>query len=342
MAGEILTDDFIQKEYRYVFSDQLGLDPLYYLQHYDTLMTRYIANGKPSEDTKKGYFSAIKTYLEWCAAVHMDPLKATEQQIIYYRGILVNQNLKPAAIKFKLTAIRRFYYVAMKYGLIKENPAIDVHAQRDPNAYLPIIKYLTLEQLQSLFDAIEYEDKLKELRAKTMIALMAVEGLRTVEVYRLSIEDISKRGPQLIILIRGKGHNDFIYPSKFTVDFLKQYISERPSPTADLRELTPVFISRGNRGQHRRLSRRSIRREIDEALNLIQAKAPGISCHMLRHTCGTLLYEQTKDIQAVKETLRHKNIEMTSKYSHVQDMALKRYTEAIPIRKNHLTKNDET
>jgi integrase/recombinase XerC len=53
---------------------------------------------------------------------------------------------------------------------------------------------------------------------------------------------------------------------------------------------------------------------------------------MLRHTCGTLLYEQTRDIQAVKETLRHKNIEMTSKYSHVQDMALKRYTEAIPIK----------
>ena len=332
MAGEILTDDFIQKEYRYVFGDQLGLDPIYYLQHYPTLMTRYIANGKPSEDTKKGYFSAIKTYLEWCAAVHMDPLKATEQQIIYYRGVLVNQNLKPAAIKFKLTAIRRFYYVAIKYGLIKENPAVDVHAQRDPNAYLPIIKYLTLEQLQNLFNSINYDDILKNARAKAMIALMAIEGLRTVEVHRLSVEDISVLNKQLVILIRGKGHNDPIYPSKFTSDLLRNYLSIRPAPTTALHELTPVFISDGNRGQHKRLSRRSIRREIDAALKLIQAKSPGISCHMLRHTCGTLLYEQTRDIQAVKETLRHKNIEMTSKYSHVQDMALKRYTEAIPIK----------
>lgn len=162
---------------------------------------------------------------------------------------------------------------------------------------------------------------------------MAIEGLRTVEVHRLSVEDISVLNKQLVILIRGKGHNDPIYPSKFTSDLLRDYLSIRPVPTTALHELTPVFISDGNRGQHKRLSRRSIRREIDAALKLIQAKSPGISCHMLRHTCGTLLYEQTRDIQAVKETLRHKNIEMTSKYSHVQDMALKRYTEAIPIKK---------
>lgn len=333
MAGEILTDEFIKKEYAYVFGNKADMDPKYFLTHFPKLMERYISNGNPSEDTKRSYISAIQQYLNWCISIRMNPITATEQQIIYYRGVLVNRNFKPAAIKLYLTAVRRFYYVMMKYGLIKENPAIDVHAQRDPNAYLPIIKYLTLDQLQSLFDAIEYKDREKQLRVQAMIALMAVEGLRTVEVHRLSVEDINVLNKQLVILIRGKGHNDPIYPSKFTSDLLRAYLAMRPAPTSGLKELTPVFISRGNRGQHRRLSRRSIRREIDAALDLIQAKAPGISCHMLRHTCGTLLYAQTKDIQAVKETLRHRNIEMTSKYSHVQDLALKRYTEAIPIKR---------
>lgn len=333
MAGEIITNDFLEKELNYVFGNKTDMDPSYFLSHYPKLMERYISNGKPSDDTKRSYMSAIQQYLNWTAKLQVNPFQATEQQIIYYRGVLVNRNYKPAAIRFKLTAVRRFYYVAMKYGLVKENPAMDVHAQRDPDAYLPIIKYLTLEQLQQLFDTIHYPDPLKEARAKAMIALMAVEGLRTVEVHRLSVEDISVLNKQMVILIRGKGHNDPIYPSKFTADLLRDYISMRPIPTTALRELTPVFISDGNRGQHRRLSRRSIRREIDAALRLIQAKAPGISCHMLRHTCGTLLYEQTRDIQVVKETLRHRNIEMTSKYSHVQDMALKRYTEAIPIKR---------
>ena len=332
MAGDILTDEFIQKEYAYVFGNKPDMDPHYFLSHYPKLMERYISNGRPSEDTKRSYISAVKQYLDWCETLQLDPLKATEQQIIYYRGVLVNRNFKPSAIRLYLTAVRRFYYVAVKYGLIKENPAVDVHAQRNPNAYLPIIKYLTLNQLQNLFNSINYDDILKNARAKAIIALMAIEGLRTVEVHRLSVEDISVLNKQLVILIRGKGHNDPIYPSKFTSDLLRDYLSIRPAPTTALHELTPVFISDGNRGQHKRLSRRSIRREIDAALKLIQAKAPGISCHMLRHTCGTLLYEQTRDIQAVKETLRHKNIEMTSKYSHVQDMALKRYTEAIPIK----------
>ena len=53
---------------------------------------------------------------------------------------------------------------------------------------------------------------------------------------------------------------------------------------------------------------------------------------MLRHTCGTLLYKETKDLQVVKEVLRHKSVEMSSKYAHVQDAMLKRYTEAIPIK----------
>lgn len=150
MAGEILTDDFIQKEYAYVFGNKPDMDPHYFLSHYPKLMERYISNGKPSEDTKRSYISAIQRYLNWCETLRLNPLNATEQQIIYYRGVLVNQNFKPSAIRAYLTAIRRFYYVAIKYGLIKENPAVDVHAQRDPNAYLPIIKYLTLNQLQNL------------------------------------------------------------------------------------------------------------------------------------------------------------------------------------------------
>ena len=71
---------------------------------------------------------------------------------------------------------------------------------------------------------------------------------------------------------------------------------------------------------------------IDETLEKLNLKAPGKSCHMLRHTCGTLLYKETKDLQVVKQVLRHRSIEMTSRYSHIQDAMLSRYTSAIPIK----------
>ena len=117
-------------------------------------MKRYVSNGKPSNDTKNSYFSAIDQFISWCTALKTDIFKINEQKLLYYRQVLINKDYKPASVKFKLTAIRRFYYVALKYGLIEKNPATDVHAQRDPDAYMPVLKYLTVDQLYSLHTSI--------------------------------------------------------------------------------------------------------------------------------------------------------------------------------------------
>ena len=46
------------------------------------------------------------------------------------------------------------------------------------------------------------------MRDKIIIMLMALEGLRTVEVHRMSVNDINWE--MKTIYIHGKGHNDFI------------------------------------------------------------------------------------------------------------------------------------
>lgn len=52
---------------------------------------------------------------------------------------------------------------------------------------------------------------------------------------------------------------------------------------------------------------------------------------MLRHTCGTLLYKDTKDLQIVKQVLRHSNVNITSKYAHIYNKMDKRYTTHIDL-----------
>ena len=45
-----------------------------------------------------------------------------------------------------------------------------------------------------------------------------------------------------------------------------------------------------------------------------------ITPHMLRHWCGSHLYEDTKNIKLVQRVLRHKNIAVTAEnYVHVSD-----------------------
>ena len=109
----------------------------------------------------------------------------------------------------------------------------------------------------------------------------------------------------------------------------KKYINVR---TTNLDFPTPVFTSISNNSKGHRLSRHNIRESVDETLEKLELKSSGKSCHMLRHTCGTLLYKETKDLQVVKKVLRHRSIEMASRYSHIQDAMLSGFTKAIPIK----------
>lgn len=61
-------------------------------------------------------------------------------------------------------------------------------------------------------------------------------------------------------------------------------------------------------------------------------KWPGISCHALRHTCGHLLYQTTRDPKVVQETLRHSNITTAGQYSHTEERSKARHTRAIPVK----------
>lgn len=329
MANELIDKNgFIDNEFSVVF----GPDPNkqmpedYFLRNYKVIIMRYISNGNPSDDTKHSYYSAIDAFLDWCHKIRLNPFKVTEQQMLYYRSMLINEKYKASSVKFKLTAIRRFYYVAVKYNMIKVNPAVDVKAQKDPDNFMPVIQFFTSKQLGTLIDFIDESDEIG-LRNKTMIYLMAVEGLRTVEIHRMNVQNIDFNLGT--IYIQGKGHNDMIYPSEETLKLLDRYINIRTyKPVYP----TPVFTSTSNRNKGGRMARQNIRWNITNLLEEVHLKRPGKACHILRHTCGTLLYAETKDIQIVKQVLRHKTIEMTSRYSHVVDGMAKRYTSAIPIK----------
>lgn len=302
------------------------------LLNYKTLLARYLSQGEPSEDTLRNYYSAIDRYIKWCLENKCHPLKITEYQFMYYRDFLLKNKMKKGSIKSKLNAIKQFYNIAVKLNLIKSSPAKDVGVKAyEPNEISPL-KFLTIEQLNHLLSIIPaYDGKHMEyLRDRTIIMLMALEGLRTVEVYRMSVSDIN--WDMKTIYIHGKGHNDFIYPRQDVFDALKDYLKVRPSSLASVDKFgEPVFTAVSNFSRGKRLDRRGIRYNIDKWLNKAGYKKAGISCHMLRHTCGTLLYRSTKDLQIVKEVLRHSDINITSKYAHVYDQMNKRYSSTIKL-----------
>lgn len=300
------------------------------LETFAEFMRIDLANGDARPDTVRTYKTHVAQWVNFCRKNGIDPARATQEDVKTYRQALVDAGMKHASIALKLTIIRRFYQAAVEKGLVPANPADGVKPPRERKASAGV-KYLSPGEAELLFRAVPRDGSVKHLRDRAMIALMALEGLRVVEVTRANVEDVEELpGGGTRILIHGKGKDGYIYPREDTLVALGAYLAARGPVAAD-DQGTPLFAAVGNRAGGKRISRDGVRDVVDFYLKKADLKRPGLSCHALRHTCGALLYQATRDIRVVQETLRHANISTAARYSHIVERGEARYTRAIPV-----------
>lgn len=285
------------------------------------------AYGRPSDDTMNSYMSHIKEFGRWCFDKGIDPFTALPRHIIGYRGYLYEvKNRSSRTVSAKLSAVRRFYESALHHDLIQKNPAADIFAEtKDDDDFGT--RFLTAGHLEYLFRIIPNEGE-ENLRAKAMIALMGLEGLRRVEIHRANEEDMDWQHG--ILIVHGKGKRRRAYPREDTLVILKRYLDVRYAIRTDNGQ-TPMFTSVSNNSRGRRLHRDGVHDNIKKWFSKADIE-PDLSCHLLRHTAGALLYQETKDLRAVQETLGHADPKTTAKYAHIQDRMVNRYTKAIPVK----------
>ena len=286
-----------------------------------------VANGDASQDTLRNYRNEVALWTAWCSQQGVDPATATATHLKQYRAALLEHHYAPISIRWKLSIIRRFYEAARNAGLRADNPAAGVRSPRVRQA-AEDFKYLCDEELARFFSVIPNpdeatgEDQVRRLRSLLIISMMALQGLRTIEVHRANVEDLTEKGENLILLVRGKTRDRIAYLRPDTAKRMKEFLALRGKVEPDSSG-TPLFTAVGIRGGGARLSRRHIRQQTDKYLRLAGLKRPGISNHALRHTAATLGYLHTGDLRAVQDFLGHVDPRQTSRYAHVVDMAKK-------------------
>jgi len=309
--------------------DSSLLTPEYYILHYQEFIPMYISRGRPSDDTLATYESAINQFLKWCKTSNAHPLYLRDYQLRTYQRILTEYGYKDDSIAVKIIAVRLFYEVAFKLKLIDENPCKDI-VTSSSFAQDEAIRYYTNEQIQAISDYFNgEEDEFLRFRGKLAVYLMAVEGLRCVEVHRANREDINfELG---IMQIHGKGHGRQIYPCDETLKVIKDYINACPDKSLIGKEgnFTPLFLSNTNFAKYKRISRDGLRYIINKALKSCGIKMEGASCHILRHSCGTNLYAANKDLRLVQDVLGHRDPKTTARYAHLHNRLSNRGTAAI-------------
>ena len=289
----------------------------------------YIAKGNPSTDTIKAYSEHITTFVHWCDFNNVSVFDLRDYEALSYVRGLYNGHLSVNTVAIKIAAIKTFYRVAVQRGFAIVNPFESIKARtsvRDDTEF----NFYNLAELKQLVSFIRSNalDDCNEYRDLALIMLMAVEGLRGVEVCRMNQDDIDFGSG--VVFVRGKGHDGYIYPCRDTLEVLQKYFSLRPSVSDEFG--TAAFVTCRNNGNNR-LTRSGLRWIVNNLLVGAGLKRKGSACHSLRHSCGTNLYEQTKDLRLVQETLRQKSPSVAARYAHIIERRANRSTITIsPLR----------
>lgn len=281
-----------------------------------------VAAGDAAPDTLKNYACQTKKYLDWCRQLGINPCAATRDDIKEYRRWLIEQKYKPATIAFKLIVVRRLYAAAVEKGLILSNPAIGIKPPRECRDPAERITYLEQPEIPHLLSAIPTDLSVAHTRDRLLVAVMVMEGCRTIEMHRLSIKDIVRRGQKVGLRVKGKRSLRIVPLTPDLVKLLELYLEARQQAGDELTPDTPLFISVARNNYGNRLTRRSIQRIVDKYLTATDLKhTPGrtISAHSLRHTAGTLALRTGSDLRQVQDLLGHADPRTTAIYAHVGD-----------------------
>ena len=291
-----------------VFADFLNID---------------VGAGDAAVDTLNTYRCQIEQFIHWCDRHHLHPAEVTQNDIKRYRRWMVDtKHFKPATVALKLAVVRRFYQAAVERGLIPLNPAIGVKPPREKRDPAARITYLEKSEVEQFLAAVPDDGSLKAARDKALLAIMTLEGPRTVELHRANVDDVIKQGLNWGIRVEGKRNIRIVPLTIELADILLTYLEIREESGEQLKPSSPLFIALGNRAGGKRISRRGIRLIVDRYLQetaLKHTQGRTISAHSLRHTAGTLALRSGAELRQVQDLLGHADPRTTCIYAHVGD-----------------------
>jgi integrase/recombinase XerD len=260
----------------------------------DIAIDTFISQCDVREVSRKHYRKELRIFFEWVESTGREVNNLTRADIIAFKDSLL-QTHSNLTIASYLVSIRKFYEWAEGYKLYP-NIAKGIKSPKRKNAYSK--EHLRENQISELLKHFE-----GSLRDYAIINLLLRTGIRTIELVRANIDDITYKGGQRILRVWGKGHDDrdsFVVLTDKTFVPIKEYLDTRKSAT--LKE--PLFVSDSHRNKGGRLTTKTISSLCKSGLRAIGLDAHEYTAHSLRHTTAVMLLKNGT-IADVQSVLRH-------------------------------------
>ncbi len=221
----------------------------------------------------------------------------------------------------KTSSLRGFFnFLTLKKHILDQNPLKELETPQQKKSKP---KFLTLEQSVQLLESVD--GKYKE-RDYCILTLFLNCGLRLSELVGLNTSDIS---PENYIRVLGKGNKErIIYLNDACLYAISEYLKVRPND--GLADRNALFIS----SHKKRMSPSMVQKLVYKYLEKIGLDSQGYSCHKLRHTAATLMYQHGNvDVLVLQDILGHTNLSTTQIYTHLNTEQKKSAAQANPLSK---------
>lgn len=230
-----------------------------------------------------------------------------------FRSDLEKEGFAPQTVKHKLSILSRVIRFGAKRGLCKF-PDMSKQYFTYPKVDNKKTEFLTPEQIKNLIHVLK-EEKNQNLASLMLLALYT--GMRRSALLGLEWEDIdfTNRTIRLRGEIAKNGKTLTIPMSETACKIL-----------SNIEHLGSKYVFPGKNGE----KRVEIRRFTDKIKKKAQLPQDFRPLHGLRHTFASLLASSGKvPLFSIQRLLTHESQQMTERYSHLADSALRQATETL-------------
>ena len=261
------------------------------------VVANFISSLDVKESSRTLYTRTLSQFFYWIEKERKEISTLTRVDLLEYKDSLFSSGLSSLTIGSYIVSLRKFYEWA-EANKLYPNVAKGIKTPPRKQAF----KKMHLTDNKSGELLTYYKDL--SLRDYAIVNLILRTGLRTIEVVRADIGDITFKGDRRILKIWGKGHSekdDFVILTDKAYQPIKEYLDTRKGA----KQGEPLFTSTSRQNAGERLTTRSISKICKEGLKAIGLDGKEYTAHSLRHTTAVAILKHGGSITDVQEVLRH-------------------------------------
>jgi len=271
------------------------------------MLSSFVSSMDVKKTSQRLYKRTLKRFLAWVKSSRYTLPEITRAEVLEYKAFLLESGMSSLTVGSYITSVRKFYEWT-EANRLYPNVAKGIKTPKRKQSFKK--GNLKPEQAKALLDHFTSKSK----RDYAIVNLLLRCGMRTIELIRANIEDITFKGDQRVLLVHGKGRDEkdnFVVLTDKAFEPIADYLETR----GRINTAEPLFTSISNNSKGGRLSTRTVSKIAKEGLKAIGLDDRSFTAHSLRHTTAVNILRAGGSLEMVQHTLRHTNPATTQIYT---------------------------